>query len=78
MNEIDHFKAYVFYSGDVTTDMDHLHVRKIISIFLLYSYRGFSQKKLYRINKRDKIRIRKKSSGGDGMGCCMAEAQRST
>jgi hypothetical protein len=45
MNEIDHFKAYVFYSGDVITDMDHLHVRKIISMFLLYSYRGFSQKK---------------------------------
>jgi hypothetical protein len=46
MNKIDHFKASVFYSGDVTTDMDHLHVRKIISMFLLYSYRGFSQKKV--------------------------------
>jgi hypothetical protein len=29
MNEIDHFKFFVFYSGDVTTDVDHLHIKRI-------------------------------------------------
>jgi hypothetical protein len=29
MNEIDHFKVFVFYSGDVTADVDHLHVKRI-------------------------------------------------
>jgi hypothetical protein len=29
MNEIDHFKFFVFYSGDVTTNIDHLYVKRI-------------------------------------------------
>jgi hypothetical protein len=29
MNEIDHFKIFVFCSGDVTTDVDHLHIKRI-------------------------------------------------
>jgi hypothetical protein len=29
MNEIDHFKVLVLYSGDVTCDVDHLHVKRI-------------------------------------------------
>jgi hypothetical protein len=28
MNEINHFKVFILYSGDVTADMDHLHVKK--------------------------------------------------
>jgi hypothetical protein len=28
MNEIDHFKKIVLCSGDVATDMNHLHVKK--------------------------------------------------
>jgi hypothetical protein len=29
MNEIDHFKKIVLCSGDVTADVDHLHVKRI-------------------------------------------------
>jgi hypothetical protein len=29
MNEIDHFKVFILYSGDVANDMDHLHVKRI-------------------------------------------------
>jgi hypothetical protein len=29
MNEIDHFKAFVLYGGDVTTDVDRLYVKRI-------------------------------------------------
>jgi hypothetical protein len=29
MNEIDHFNFFVLYSGDVTADVDHLHVNRI-------------------------------------------------
>jgi hypothetical protein len=29
MNEVDHFKVFVLYSGDVVTDMDHLHIKRI-------------------------------------------------
>jgi hypothetical protein len=29
MNEIDHFNIFVLYSGDVMTDVDHLHVKRI-------------------------------------------------
>jgi hypothetical protein len=28
MNEIGHFKGFVLCNGDVTTDVDHLHVRE--------------------------------------------------
>jgi hypothetical protein len=27
MNEIDHFKVFVLYSDDVTTNVDHVHVK---------------------------------------------------
>jgi hypothetical protein len=29
MDVIDYFKKFIFYSGDVTTDVDHLHVERI-------------------------------------------------
>jgi hypothetical protein len=29
MNEIDHFKVFVFCSGDVAADVDHLYVKRI-------------------------------------------------
>jgi hypothetical protein len=29
MNEIDYFKVFVLCDGDVTADVDHLHVKKI-------------------------------------------------
>jgi hypothetical protein len=35
MNEIDHLKDFILYSGDVIADMDHLY--KFTSGFLLYS-----------------------------------------
>jgi hypothetical protein len=41
MNEIDHFKKFILCSGDVAVDVDTCMLRKFISGFLLYSYRGF-------------------------------------
>jgi hypothetical protein len=29
MNEIDYFKVFVLCDGDMTADVDHLHVKKI-------------------------------------------------
>jgi hypothetical protein len=29
MNEIDYFKLFILYSGDVAADVDHLHVKRI-------------------------------------------------
>jgi hypothetical protein len=29
MNEIDHFKVFIFYSGDMAADVDDLHVKRI-------------------------------------------------
>jgi hypothetical protein len=29
MNEIDHFKLFILYSGDVEADVEHLHVKII-------------------------------------------------
>jgi hypothetical protein len=29
MNEIDHFKVFILYSGDVAVDVDHLHIKRI-------------------------------------------------
>jgi hypothetical protein len=29
MNEIDHFKVFILYSGNMTTDMNRLHVKRI-------------------------------------------------
>jgi hypothetical protein len=37
MNEIDHFKKFVLCSGDVTADVDHLHVKRIHLV--CFSYR---------------------------------------
>jgi hypothetical protein len=28
MNEIDHFKVFILYSGDVAADVDYLYVKK--------------------------------------------------
>jgi hypothetical protein len=37
MNEIDHLKKFVLCSGDVTADVDHLHVKRIHLV--CFSYR---------------------------------------
>jgi hypothetical protein len=29
MNEIDHFKNFILYSGDVTTGMNQFHTKRI-------------------------------------------------
>jgi hypothetical protein len=29
MNKIEHFKVFIRCSGDVTTDVDHLHIKRI-------------------------------------------------
>jgi hypothetical protein len=29
MNEIDHFKVFILYSGDMAADVDDLHVKRI-------------------------------------------------
>jgi hypothetical protein len=29
MSEIHHFKNFILYNGDVITDVDHLHVKRI-------------------------------------------------
>jgi hypothetical protein len=29
MNVIDYFKVFILYSGDVTADMNHSHVKRI-------------------------------------------------
>jgi hypothetical protein len=29
MNEIDHFKVFILCSGDITTDMHHLYIKRI-------------------------------------------------
>jgi hypothetical protein len=29
MNKIDYFKLFILYSGDVTADVDQLHVKRI-------------------------------------------------
>jgi hypothetical protein len=50
MNEIDHFKFFAFYSGDVTGDVDNLHCQEnSLSGFLLYSYEEFA---FFTINDR--------------------------
>jgi hypothetical protein len=28
MNKIDHLKVFIFYSSNVTADVDHLHIKK--------------------------------------------------
>jgi hypothetical protein len=39
MNEIDYFKVFILYSDDMIADVYHLYIKKIISRFILYSYR---------------------------------------
>jgi hypothetical protein len=29
MNKIDHFKIFILYSGDIASDVYHLHVKRI-------------------------------------------------
>jgi hypothetical protein len=29
MNEIDYFKVFILHSGDVASDVDHLHIKRI-------------------------------------------------
>jgi hypothetical protein len=29
MNKIDHFKVFILCNGDMTADVDHLHVKRI-------------------------------------------------
>jgi hypothetical protein len=41
MNEIDHFKVFVLCSDDVTTDVDHLYVKRIHLVS--FSYRAMVQ-----------------------------------
>jgi hypothetical protein len=36
MNEIDHFKVCILCSGDVTADVDHLHVKRIYLVGFSY------------------------------------------
>jgi hypothetical protein len=36
MNEINHFKVCVLYSDDVTTDVDHLYVKRIHLVSFSY------------------------------------------
>jgi hypothetical protein len=36
MNEIDHFKVFILYSGGVTADVDHLHVKRIYLVNFSY------------------------------------------
>jgi hypothetical protein len=36
MNEIDYFKLFVLYSGDVAANVDHLHVNRIYLVGFSY------------------------------------------
>jgi hypothetical protein len=36
MNEIVHFKVFVLYNGDVTADMEYLHVKRIHLVSFSY------------------------------------------
>jgi hypothetical protein len=36
MNEINHFKVFILYSGDVTVDVDHLHIKIIHLVRFFY------------------------------------------
>jgi hypothetical protein len=36
MNEIDHFKVFILYSGDVAADVDKLYVKIIHLVSLSY------------------------------------------
>jgi hypothetical protein len=36
MNKTDHFKLFVLCSGDMTADVDHLHVKRIHLVSFFY------------------------------------------
>jgi hypothetical protein len=36
MNEIDHFNFFVLYSDDVTTNIGHLHIKRIQLVSFSY------------------------------------------
>jgi hypothetical protein len=36
MNEIDYFKKYIFYNGDVAGDIDYLHIKRIYLMSFSY------------------------------------------
>jgi hypothetical protein len=36
MNEINHFKIFVLYSGDVISHVDYLHVKRIYLVNFSY------------------------------------------
>jgi hypothetical protein len=36
MNEIDHFRNFIFYSDDVIVDIDHLHIKRIYLVCFSY------------------------------------------
>jgi hypothetical protein len=40
MNEIDHFKNFVFYSDDVAVNIYHLHIKRIHLVDFSYIVRG--------------------------------------
>jgi hypothetical protein len=45
MNEIDRFKVFVFYNGDVTADVDQLYVKRIYLVsfsYIVIEDRGFT------------------------------------
>jgi hypothetical protein len=36
MNEIDYFKNFVLCSGDVSADVDHMHIKRLHLVGLSY------------------------------------------
>jgi hypothetical protein len=36
MNEIYYFKIFILYSGDVITDINHLHIKRIYLVVFSY------------------------------------------
>jgi hypothetical protein len=41
MNEIDHFKVFIFHSDDVVADVDHLYVKRIYLVDSMSFYCQF-------------------------------------
>jgi hypothetical protein len=50
MCEIDHFKVFVVYSGDVAADVDYLHIKRIHLV--CYSYIVRIELDLHNLNQR--------------------------
>jgi hypothetical protein len=49
MCEIDHFKVFVVYSGDVAADVDYLHIKRIHLV--CYSYIVRIELDLHNLNR---------------------------